>query len=96
MSSEYEAYSRHKNTEKLKVDGHAKKISDNESTTESPQFLILHFLYFLLGIFFIYISNVIPFPSFPSENPLSTTTSTHTPRSPICPLLLPAPGSPLY
>ena len=26
---------------------------------------------FLLDIFFIYISNVIPFPSFPSENPLS-------------------------
>ena len=25
---------------------------------------------FLLDIFFIYISNVIPFPSFPSENPL--------------------------
>ena len=27
--------------------------------------------YFLLDIFFIYISNVIPFPGFPSENPLS-------------------------
>ena len=27
---------------------------------------------FLLDIFFIYISNVIPFPSFPSENPLFT------------------------
>jgi hypothetical protein len=27
--------------------------------------------YFLLDIFFIYISNVIPFPRFPSENPLS-------------------------
>jgi hypothetical protein len=26
---------------------------------------------FLLDIFFIYISNVIPFPSFSSENPLS-------------------------
>jgi hypothetical protein len=26
---------------------------------------------FLLDIIFIYISNVIPFPSFPSENPLS-------------------------
>jgi hypothetical protein len=25
---------------------------------------------FLLDIFFIYISNVIPFPGFPSENPL--------------------------
>ena len=30
-----------------------------------------NFLYFLLDIFFIYISNVIPFSSFPSENPLS-------------------------
>jgi hypothetical protein len=28
------------------------------------------FILFLLDIFFIYISNVIPFPSFPSENPL--------------------------
>jgi hypothetical protein len=27
--------------------------------------------YFLLDIFFIYIINVIPFPGFPSENPLS-------------------------
>jgi hypothetical protein len=26
---------------------------------------------FLLDIFFIYILNIIPFPSFPSENPLS-------------------------
>jgi hypothetical protein len=31
------------------------------------------FLYlFLLDILFIYISNIIPFPSFPSENPIST------------------------
>ena len=30
------------------------------------------FLYFFKYIFFIYISNVIPFPSFPSENPLSS------------------------
>jgi hypothetical protein len=28
-------------------------------------------LNFLLDIFFIYISNVIPFPSYPSKNPLS-------------------------
>jgi hypothetical protein len=27
--------------------------------------------YFLLNIFFIYISNIIPFPDFPSENPYS-------------------------
>jgi hypothetical protein len=26
---------------------------------------------FLLDIFFIYISNIIPFPGFPSENPLT-------------------------
>jgi F0F1-type ATP synthase membrane subunit a len=35
---------------------------------------------FLLDIFFIYISNVIPFPSFPSKNPLSSPLSpTHKP-----------------
>jgi hypothetical protein len=48
---------------------------------------------FLLDIFFIYISNVIPFPSFPSENPLSPPVS---PCSPTHPLLLPGPGIPLY
>jgi hypothetical protein len=31
-------------------------------------FLIL-IIYFLLDTFFIYISNVIPFPGFPSEDP---------------------------
>jgi hypothetical protein len=31
------------------------------------------FLLFKLDIFFIYLSNVIPFPSFPSENSLSST-----------------------
>jgi hypothetical protein len=30
-----------------------------------------YFFSFLLDSFFIYLSNVIPFPSFPSENPLS-------------------------
>jgi hypothetical protein len=35
-------------------------------TNESPPFFLL-----LLDIFFIYISNVIPSPSFPSKNPLS-------------------------
>ena len=34
-------------------------------------FLFLVFLNFLLHIFFIYISNAIPFPSFHSENPLT-------------------------
>jgi hypothetical protein len=32
-----------------------------------------HFLKKLLDIFYIYILNVIPFPSFPSKNPLSST-----------------------
>jgi hypothetical protein len=30
-------------------------------------------IHFLLDIFFLYISTVIPFPGFPSENPLPTT-----------------------
>ena len=36
-------------------------------------FIFIFFLnfYFLLDIFFIYISNIIPFPSLPSENPLN-------------------------
>jgi hypothetical protein len=33
-------------------------------------FFLFEFFPFLLDILFIYISNVIPFPSFPSENPL--------------------------
>jgi hypothetical protein len=33
--------------------------------------ILYYFFYFLLDILFIYISNVIPFPSFPSTNPLS-------------------------
>jgi hypothetical protein len=48
---------------------------------------------FKLDISFIYISNVIPFPSFPSENPLSSSLS---PCSPAHPLLLSGPGIPLY
>jgi hypothetical protein len=47
---------------------------------------------FLLDIFFIYISNVIPFPSFFSENSLSPP----HPWSPTHPLLFPGPGIPLY
>jgi hypothetical protein len=46
---------------------------------------------FLLDIFFIYISNIILFPSFPSENPLSPP---YYPCSPTHPLLLPGPGIP--
>jgi hypothetical protein len=49
--------------------------------------------FFLLNIFFIYISNVIPFPSFPSENPLSPSPF---PYSPTHPLLLSGPGIPLH
>jgi hypothetical protein len=41
-------------------------------------FQMLGFFFFVLDIFFIYISNVIPFPGFPSKNPLSP------PRSLIC------------
>ena len=48
---------------------------------------------FLLDVFFIYISNVIPFPGFPSENTISPPTS---PCSPTHPLLLPGPGIPLH
>jgi hypothetical protein len=35
----------------------------------------IHLFFLLLDIFFIYISNVIPFPGFPSRNPLSHTLS---------------------
>jgi hypothetical protein len=38
---------------------------------------------FLLDIFFIYISNIIPFPSFPSENPLSPPRSPCSPTHPL-------------
>jgi hypothetical protein len=50
---------------------------------------------FLLDIFFIYISNVIPFPGFPSENPLPIPFPP-PPCSPTHPLLLPGPGIPLH
>jgi hypothetical protein len=40
-------------------------------------------LFLFLDIFFIYISNVIPFPNFPSENPLSPP---HSPCLPTHPL----------
>jgi hypothetical protein len=48
---------------------------------------------FLLDIFFIYISNAIPFPSFPSENPLY---SPAPPAPQPMQSLLPGPGIPLY
>jgi hypothetical protein len=42
---------------------------------------------FLLDVFFIYISNVIPFPSFPSEKPLAPSSAPPSfPCSPSHPL----------
>jgi hypothetical protein len=49
-------------------------------------------LILLLDIFFIYISNVTPFPGFSSENTLFPLLS---PCSPTYQLLLPGPGTPL-
>ena len=48
---------------------------------------------FLFDIFFTYISNVKPFPSFPSEDPHFPTPN---PCSPTYPFLLPGPGITLY
>ena len=53
----------------------------------------LFLIFFLLDIFFIYISNVIPFPGFPSKKPLSHPLS---PYLPTHPLPLSCPGIPLY
>jgi hypothetical protein len=39
--------------------------------SEHSHISFFFFWKFLLDIFFIYISNVIPFPGFPSKNPLS-------------------------
>jgi hypothetical protein len=41
------------------------------------QFFALTFLFILLDISFIYISNIIPFPSFPSRKPLSHAAHPH-------------------
>jgi hypothetical protein len=51
-------------------------------------------IFLLLDIFFIYISNVIPFLGFPSENLLSPPLP--SPCSRIHPLLLSCPGIPLH
>jgi hypothetical protein len=50
--------------------------------------LFLFFWKFLLDIFFIYISNVIPFPGFPSEIPLR---KLPIPSSPASMMVLPQP-----
>ena len=50
-------------------------------------------IYVWLDVFFTYISNVIPFPRFPSENALFHCPS---PCSPTYTLMLPCPGIPLY
>jgi hypothetical protein len=60
---------------------------------ESLLLLVIFDVIFLLEVFFIYISNAIPFPSFLSENPLYSPPS---PSSSTHPLPLPCPGIPLY
>jgi hypothetical protein len=50
------------------------------------------FFYFFKDVFFIYISNVIPFPSFPSKNPYLFP----LPLLPNSPTPIPGPGIPLY
>jgi hypothetical protein len=45
----------------------------------------LYFFFFLLDIFFIYISNVIPFPSFLSKNPLCPPPPPLTPTPRLAP-----------
>ena len=56
-------------------------------------FSLFYFVCFFLDIFFTYISNVIPFSGFSSENPLSPP---HFPCSPTHPLPLPSSGVPLH
>jgi hypothetical protein len=53
------------------------------------------FFHFLLDIFFIYISNVIPFPGFPLGT-LPPPSPLPSPCSPTHPLLLPGPCIPLH
>jgi hypothetical protein len=53
------------------------------------EIVMLSFIGFLLDIFFIYISNVIPFPGLPSKTPYLTPPQ----QSPIP---LPCPGIPLH
>jgi hypothetical protein len=70
------------------------ELSCNKSNQGSKRLIQWIFCLFLkLVIFFIYISNVIPFPGFPSENPLSHPFS---PCSPIHQHPLPCPGISLH
>jgi hypothetical protein len=48
-----------------------------------PSFQHGHFLDFFVRYFFIYITNVILIPSFPSENPLSPLCSLCSPTHPL-------------
>jgi hypothetical protein len=66
-------------------------ITSKRRVSRKVGFFFVFFL--LLDIFFIYISNDIPFPSFLSENPLPPPSS---PCSPTHLLPLPGPGIPLY
>jgi hypothetical protein len=75
------------------------KISTIVDFITSIYFSFNFFLLFKLDIFFIYISNSIPFPSFHSEKipyPLPPPFPLSCPCSPTHPLLLPGPGIPLY
>jgi hypothetical protein len=68
-------------------------VYSNSSPFFFKKFQLWQIFSFFLDIFFVYILNVIPFPDFPSENPLSPSPSS---CSPTHPLLLPGPGIPLY
>jgi hypothetical protein len=56
-------------------------------------YIFIYLIYVLFDVYFIYISNVVPFPGFPSEKYLS---SPYHPCSPTHPLPLPSPGIPLF
>jgi hypothetical protein len=56
-----------------------------------PPHLLISYSFFIR--YFIYISNAIPFPGFPSEIPLSPP---YSPCSPTHTLPLPGPGTPLH
>jgi hypothetical protein len=71
-------------------------IADYDEKRQSMVFFFFFFFFvlFLLDIFFIYISNIIPFPGFPSKKYPSPTPCPCSPHSPTHPLLLPDPGIP--